>query len=150
MPRASPSPSSQPSASWPACESMYGMIRNCAIGAMRNAVIGAAADSNAAANPKTRPWVVNGTTFWMTVCSAASTAGISVMYSRMPPAYSHQNSRIVKSAPSSPITMTSISIVRIGLRPSPNFAISRPPMMKPDDVTPSTMPQISTGNSSSP
>ena len=58
---------------------MYGMIRNCAIGAMRNAVIGAAADSNAAANPNTRPWVVNGTTFWMTVCSAASMAGMSVM-----------------------------------------------------------------------
>ena len=55
------------------------MIRNCAIGAMRKAVIGAAADSNAAANPNTRPWVVNGTTFWMTVCSAASTAGMSVM-----------------------------------------------------------------------
>ena len=35
---------------------MYGMIRTAAIGAMRNAVIGAAADSNAAANPKTRPW----------------------------------------------------------------------------------------------
>ena len=46
--------------------------------------------------------------------------------------------------------MTSSSMVRIGLRPSPNLAISRPPMMNPVEVTPSTMPQISTGKSSSP
>jgi hypothetical protein len=58
---------------------MNGMMRNCAIGAIRNAVIGAAADSNAAAKPNTRPCVENGTTFWMTVCSAASTAGMSTM-----------------------------------------------------------------------
>ena len=58
---------------------MYGMIQNSAIGAMRNAVIGAAADSNACAKPNTRPWSRNGTTFWMTVCSDASTAGMSIM-----------------------------------------------------------------------
>ena len=55
---------------------MYGMIRNSAIGAMRNDVMGAAADSTAAANPNTRPWRRKGTTFWMTVCSEASTAGM--------------------------------------------------------------------------
>ena len=58
---------------------MYGMIRNSASGAMRNAVIGAAAASIAAATPNTRPCRANGTTFWITVCSAASTGGTSIM-----------------------------------------------------------------------
>ncbi len=79
MPRASPSPRSQPQESAPASDAMYGMIQNCAIGAMRNAVTGAAADSNACAKPNTRPCRRKGTTFWMTVCSDASTAGISAM-----------------------------------------------------------------------
>ena len=144
MPRASPSPSSQPHVAWPPSDSMYGMIQNCAIGAMRNAVTGAAADSIAAANPKTRPWRWNGTTFWITVCSDASTTGMIDMYAQMPRAYSTHHSRIVKSAPSTPMPITTRSIVRIGFLPSPNFAITRPPMMKPVAVTPSTIPQTST------
>ena len=79
IPRPTPSPSSQPYAARPSADSMYGISANSAIGAIRNALIGAAADSSAAAKPKTRPWVSNGTTFCTTVCSAASTAGISVM-----------------------------------------------------------------------
>ncbi len=85
MPRASPSPSSHAHVRSPG-PLMYGMITNSAIGAIRNAVMGAAAASNADANPNTRPCVRNGTTFWMTVCSEASTAGMMVMYSQMPAA----------------------------------------------------------------
>ena len=72
------------------------------------------------------------------------------MYSQMPTAYSHHHSRIVNSAPRIPIAMTTSSIVRIGLRPSPHLAITRPPMMKPVEATPSTMPHHSTGKSVSP
>ncbi|CAH0316112.1 hypothetical protein SRABI128_04686 [Microbacterium sp. Bi128] len=54
-------------------------MTNSAMGAIRNAVIGADADSKAAANPNTRPCVSSGTTFWITVCSADSTIGISAM-----------------------------------------------------------------------
>ena len=60
------------------------MIRNSASGAIMNAVIGAAAASSVMANPKTLPWVSNGTTRWITVCSAASTAGIRIMNNQMP------------------------------------------------------------------
>ena len=55
------------------------MIQNCAIGAMRNEVMGAAETSSAVAAPNTRPCFSNGTTFWMTVCSADSTTGMSIM-----------------------------------------------------------------------
>ena len=55
MPRTSPSPSSQPQRSAPASVRMYGMTQNSAIGAMRNAVIGAEAASNVMAKPNTRP-----------------------------------------------------------------------------------------------
>ena len=79
MPRASPSPSSHPQACRPASVSRYGMIQNCAIGAMRNEVMGAAETSSAVAAPNTRPCFSNGTTFWMTVCSADSTTGMSIM-----------------------------------------------------------------------
>ena len=48
------------------------------------------------------------------------------------------------------MTMTKSSIVRMGLRPRPNFATKMPPMMKPVAVMPRTTPHHSTGNSVSP
>src|ERR671926_287641 len=75
MPREVPSPRSGASWAEPSADRAYGMIQNWASGAMRNAVIGAAADSNAMANPNTRPWRGRGTTCWMTVCAAAPTEG---------------------------------------------------------------------------
>jgi hypothetical protein len=79
MPRVVPVPSHGSSVALPSSERAQGMIQNSAIGAIRNAVIGAAADSNAIANPNTRPCLLSGTTRWMIVCSAASAAGIKHM-----------------------------------------------------------------------
>ena len=72
MPRASPSPSSQPKVARPASVPMYGISQNSAIGPTRNVLNGAAPNSSAIANPKTRPCCGNGTTFCSTVCSDAS------------------------------------------------------------------------------
>ncbi len=46
---------------------------------MRKAVTGEAAVSTVWANPKTRPCSLNGTTFWMIVCSEASAMGMTTM-----------------------------------------------------------------------
>ena len=60
------------------------MIHSSAIGAISSAVTGAAAASKVIAKPNTRPCFSKGTTRWMTVCSAASAAGISAMNSQTP------------------------------------------------------------------
>ena len=57
---------------------------------------------------------------------------------------------MVKRLPSTPITITKISIVRMGLRPRPNLAMSAPPMMKPVAVMPRMIPHHSTAKSVSP
>ena len=126
------------------------MIQNSASGATTKAVTGAAEDSKAMANPNTRPCRARGTTRWMTVCSAASTAGNSAMYSQVPAMYSHPHSRIVNKAPSRPSTITTSSMVRRGLLPSPTLPITAPPTMNPVDARAKRPPHISTENSSSP
>ncbi len=125
---------------------MYGTIQNSATGAMRNEVSGAAAASKVIARPKTRPCFSNGTTRWITVCSAASIAGISSMNTQMPAMNSHAQSRSASTEPTMPSTPTATSMVRTGFDPSPNRATSAPPAMKPVPAMPNTMPHISTEN----
>lgn len=61
MPRAWPSPSSQPKVERPVSVLMNGMSRNCASGPTTNAATGVEADSMLCANPNTRPCFSNGT-----------------------------------------------------------------------------------------
>ena len=79
MARAGPVPNHGPIASASAPSVIDGITQNWAIGPIRKAVIGEAAVSSVCAKPNTRPCSVNGTTFWMTVCSDASANGISSM-----------------------------------------------------------------------
>ncbi len=72
------------------------------------------------------------------------------MYSRIPPAYSHQTSRIVKNIPMPATTTLVSSSDRSGVAPNPNLATHAPPMMNPTLVTPRTIPQASTENKVSP
>src|SRR6478735_3022481 len=129
---------------------MYGMSQNCAMGPMRKAETGAAADSTLAAKPNTRPCFSKGTTRCTIVCSEASAIGMRAMKIRMPSPYSHHHSRIAKVMPSSAMPMLTSSIVRTGFLPRPNFATSAPPMMNPKLVTPRTIHHISTEKSVSP
>ena len=68
----------------------------------------------------------------------------------MPITYSGHHSRSMKTDPSSPITITTSSSVRIGFTPRPNFATSPPPIRNPVDANARANPHICASNSVSP
>src|SRR5687767_10759119 len=72
IPRPIPTPNQPPISCTPAPVVMNGMKMNCAIGPMRNDVIGEADISTLCAKPNTRPCLSRGTTFCTIVCSVAS------------------------------------------------------------------------------
>ncbi|WP_297008888.1 hypothetical protein, partial [uncultured Corynebacterium sp.] len=134
-------PTSQAQASRPASVSRYGITHSSASGATSRPVTGAVAASKVFAKPKTHPCFRYGTTCWITVCSAASTAGIRVITSHAPRRKSQPASRMVNRAPTTPTAAAHSNMVRTGLRPSPLTATSPPPTKSPVAATAKPMPQ---------
>ena len=126
---------------------MNGMTQTCAMGPIRNAVIGDAPVSSICANPNTRPCSLNGTTRWMIVCSDASTTGISAVYRTNPMTRSTMDDRIGNTMQMIHSTALVSSNVRVGFDPRPLRATVRPPAMKPKLTTPKSSPHASTETS---
>lgn len=150
IPRAGPTPNHDPISCTQAPVVMNGMNTSCAIGPIRNAVIGEAANSTLCANPNTLPCLSNGTTFWMTVLSDASMNGMNASHTKIPAARSHTDGCITNQIHVDHDMRFILNMVFNGFFPSPNLDIITPQSMNAKLSTHRINPHFCTETSESP
>jgi hypothetical protein len=117
---------------------------------MRNVVRGDAADSTLCAKPNTLHCFSYGTTFWMTVLSAASTNGAQMSQINIPIAIKTIDAWIVKKIHTVHVMILIINNVLSGFFHSPYLVINNPHAINARLSTHHNTHQVCTETSKSP